>query len=106
MENSEQTENFGYVFDGYISVPKDGLFTFFLESNDGSVLFLNDDALIDNDGAHGNYEKKGSISLKAGMHKISLNYFQQGGGRKLTLSWQSDDFEKMEIPSNMLFHSN
>jgi hypothetical protein len=106
IENSEQTENFGYVFDGYINVPKDGLYTFFLESNDGSVLFLNDDALIDNDGAHGNYEKKGSISLKTGLHKILLNYFQQGGGRTLTLSWQSDDFEKVEIPSNMLFHSN
>ena len=106
IKNSPKTENFGYVFDGYINVPKDGLYTFYLESNDGSVLFLNDEALIDNDGAHGNYEKKGSISLKSGLHKISLNYFQQGGGSKLTLSWQSDDFEKVEIPSNMLFHGN
>ena len=106
IEDSQQAENFGFVFDGYINIPKDGLYTFFLESNDGSILFLNDDALIDNDGAHGNYEKKGSISLKTGMHKISLNYFQQGGGSKLTLSWQSDDFEKVEIPSNMLFHGS
>lgn len=106
IANNEQTENFGFIFDGYIRVPKDGLYTFFLESNDGSVLFLNDTTLIDNDGAHGNYEKKGSTSLKAGMHKISLYYFQQGGGSKLTLSWQSDDFGKEEIPSNMLFHGN
>ncbi len=106
IENSKQTENFGYIFNGYINVPKDGLYTLFLESNDGSVLFLNDYILIDNDGAHGNYEKKASISMKAGMHKISLNYFQQGGGSTLTLSWQSDDFEKVEIPANVLFHGD
>ncbi|WP_339705111.1 hypothetical protein [uncultured Kriegella sp.] len=50
--------------------------------------------------------KRGSSSLKTGMPKITFNYFQQGAGRKLTILWQSNDFEKVEIPSHGLFYKN
>ena len=63
-----------------------------------------DDKIIDNDGAHGNAEESSSISLKAGMHKIEVKYFQLGGGQLLKLAWKELDFEKQEIPANALFH--
>lgn len=104
IEKSRRDTNFAFVFKGYIKVPKDGIYTFYLESNDGSVLFLNDDKIIDNDGAHGISEEKASISLKAGMHLIKVKYFQLGGGRHFKVAWQSPDFEKAEIPAEVLFH--
>jgi hypothetical protein len=42
----------GYNFEGFIKVPVDGLYTFYLESNDGSTLFLNNELIIDNDSDH------------------------------------------------------
>lgn len=104
IETSHCDTNFAFVFKGYINISKDGFYTFYLESNDGSVLFLNDDKIIDNDGSHGISEETVSISLKAGMHKIETKYFQLGGGRHLKVAWQSPDFEKIEIPANVLFH--
>ena len=103
-ETRGRESNYAFVFTGYISVPNDGFYTFYLESNDGSVLILNDDKIIDNDGAHGNAEESASISLKAGMHKIEVKYFQLGGGQLLKLAWKGLDFEKQEITADVLFH--
>ncbi len=104
IAESRSNSNFAFTFKGYISIPKDGFYTFYLESNDGSVLILNDDKIIDNDGAHGNAEESASISLKAGMHKIEVKYFQLGGGQLLKLAWEAPGFEKQEIPAVVLFH--
>jgi hypothetical protein len=101
---SPKDENYGYQFSGLIKVPEDGLYTFFLESNDGSILKLNDRIIINNDGPHGRLEEKGYLSLRKGYLKIKIGYFQQGGGAFLKLSWESDNFEKEEIPANVFFH--
>ena len=104
IENSHQITNFAYIFEGYIKIPQDGRYTFYLNSNDGSVLFLDDNKLIDNDGAHGAYEQSSSTSLKAGMHKISVNYFQLGGTSLLNVMWEGQGSQKQEIGIEFLFH--
>jgi len=105
-EKCRRDKNFAFIFEGYIKVPKDGRYTFYLESNDGSVLYLDGHKFIDNDGPHGIYEKAASIALRAGKHKIELRYFQMGGSHTLKASWQGPEFEKTEIPASVLFHSN
>ena len=104
IENSKQITNFAYIFEGYINIPKDGKYTFYLNSNDGSVLYLDEHKLIDNDGAHGAYEQSSSTSLKAGMHKISVDYFQLGGGSVLNVMWKGPEITKQEIGLEFLFH--
>lgn len=104
IENSRRVTNFAYVFEGYIKISQDGRYTFYLKSNDGSVLYLDDYKLIDNDGAHGIYEQTSSISLMAGMRKISVSYFQLGGESFLKAMWSGPGFEKQEIPASVLFH--
>jgi len=96
--------NFALIFDGMINIQQDGLFNFYIESNDGSVLLIDDDKVIDNDGSHGATEEMVSISLMKGMHKITLKYFQAGGGQTLNAFWSSDGFEKEEIPESVLTH--
>ena len=104
IRNSDIVENFAFIFDGYIKISKEGLYTFYLESNDGSVLYLNEEKLIDNDGAHGSYTKNVSTSLKEGFHHIKIKYFQAGGGKSLTVYWKSSEFDKVEIPDSVLYH--
>ncbi len=101
---SQSSSNFSLIFDGFIKIPKDGLYTFYLKSNDGSVLYLNNQKLIDNDGAHGVLEETTSTSLKAGMHKIKVKYFQLGGGMLLNVLWNGSGIPKQEIPADVLFH--
>ncbi|MCD6598395.1 MAG: exo-alpha-sialidase [Bacteroidales bacterium] len=104
IENSPQSTNFAYIFEGFIKVPKEGKYTFYLESNDGSVLWLDGYKLIDNDGAHGAYERSASTSLHVGMHKIKVKYFQLGGASLLNVLWDGPEISKEEIPEGFLFH--
>jgi hypothetical protein len=104
IAKSSGKDNFAYTFNGYIKIPKDGLYTFYLKSNDGSVMYLDDYKLIDNDGPHGSYTQTASTSLRAGVHKIAVKYFQLGGSSLLNVSWEGPEIEKQEIPASVLFH--
>ncbi len=104
IEPKRRDMDFAFIYEGYIHVPEDGLYTFYLASNDGSKLFLDNFMLINNDGPHALREKKGSVSLKAGYHKIEVKYFQLGGQRELKVYWQGPGFEKREVEGDRLFH--
>jgi outer membrane protein assembly factor BamB len=100
----EGVTEYGIEYKGYLSVPKDGIYTLFIESNDGSKLYMNGRELINNDGGHGAKEESGKILLQSGLQSISVKYFQMGGGQALKVSWQSDAFDKVEISKENLFH--
>ena len=95
---------FGYVYSGYLLVPKEGIYTFYLESNDGSRLYINNEELINNDGGHGAIEKSGKIALMAGEYPFVVKYFQMGAGKMLRVSWEGPGFEKKDITAEVLFH--
>ncbi len=103
--NEKTRENyFGFRFSGYIKVPKDGIYTFYLKSNDGSRLYFHGEELIENDANHGAVEEPGNVALKAGLHPIMVKYMQCGGGKALQVSWLGPGFEKQEISAAVLFH--
>ncbi len=96
--------NYAFIFSGYIEIPQDGLYTFYLTSNDGSRLYLNDELAIDNDGAHAKREKALSLSLRKGYHKLRLAYFQLGGTQDLMLEWSGEKLKRENIPSFVFYH--
>lgn len=95
---------FGYNFEGYIKVAETGVYTFWLESNDGSLLYLNDKLIIDNDGGHRSQTLDSKIGLKKGWHPIKLDYDQQGLAKSLSLHWEGPGIEKQEVSADALFH--
>ena len=95
---------YGYIYSGYLLVPSEGVYTFYLSSNDGSKLYINDQELVDNDGGHGAIEKSAKIALKQGEYPIKVLYFQMGGGQDLKASWEGPGFRKTEITAQVLFH--
>lgn len=80
-------EPFGVVFDGFINVPADGIYEFQLESDDGAVLWIGDEAVVDNDGLHTPQTLYGVVPLRKGFHPFKLKFFQAGGDIALTLRW-------------------
>lgn len=103
IENAPSSTYFGYRFQGFIQVPKDGIYDFFLSSNDGSTLYIDGNELIENDGNHGTVEEPGQIALKAGLHAIMVKYMQCGGGKSLTVSWTGPGMPRYEIRPDELF---
>ena len=98
------SDKFGLIFNGFIQIPADGVYAFSLTSNDGSTLYIGDKLLVDNDGSHSSFEKTAEIALKAGIHKIQLNYFQAGGGKALQVFIKRKGVKKIEIIENILSH--
>ncbi len=98
-------ENFFVQFEGYIDIPTNGSYIFYLNSDDGSKLWIDDALLIDNDGQHGATEISASITLTNGMHKIEIGYFQNTGPMTLSASWSGPGISKEEIPEDVLYIS-
>ncbi len=76
----EASGNIGLIFNGYIEVPADGIYSFYLESDDGSVLDIDGVRVIDNDGPHSRLERSGQVALAKGIHRLSARYFDYNGG--------------------------
>ena len=102
--NEKLPEQFGLIYNGFIKIPADGVYTFGVNSNDGSTLYIADQMVVNNDGSHSAHEEEGEIALKEGMHKIQLSYFQVGGGKVLQVFIKSDQIEKTEIGDKILSH--
>jgi len=77
-------ETFGLLFTGYLRVPRSGLYTLSLSSDDGSVLEIGGRVVVDNDGWHADAERTGMIALEAGIHPLTVRYVQGSGGAALS----------------------
>ena len=95
---------FAYTFDGYIKIPQSGVYTFSLASNDGAVLFIDGNVLLDNDGYHKAQAIIAKVGLNEGFHSIKVDYFQMGRAKKLVVKVQVPDMEMKKVPAKMLFH--
>lgn len=104
LAEKQRADKFAFEFAGYIRIAKDGMYTFYTRSDDGSKLFIDDEEVVDNDGDHGTVEKEGKAALKKGLHKIRVVYFDSGGGNELKVLMQPEDGIKKEIPGSVLFH--
>jgi azurin len=80
--------HFGVLFEGTLSVPNTGRYSFELASADGSRLEIKGERIIDNDGSHGHQARTGGINLKPGDHPFRLLYFKRGANQSLTLRWR------------------
>jgi predicted alpha-1,2-mannosidase len=104
IEPRESETFFGFDFRGYINIPADGLYTFYLKTNDGSKMYLAEELIIDNDGLHPAVERSSTLALKKGHYPVAVLYFQEGGTNMMKVSWKGPNTEKQEIPISVLFH--
>ena len=99
----ELKDNFLCTATGRLAIAEEGQYTLRLISDDGSLLFLNGQLLIDNDGLHGASPKDATITLAKGFYQLVVQMFEGGGDAALKLEWQkpgSDTFEL--VPSSAL----
>ena len=97
-------EYYGVVFSGYINVPAEGVYSFFLASDDGSRMMVDEQILIDNDGLHGLEQKRGVAALEKGLHPVRIEYFNKTGGEELSVFWTGPGIRMEAVPASALFH--
>ena len=104
LSPSNQKEHFGIRFKGYITVPEDGLYRFYVASDDGSRLYIGDELVVDSDGLHRSIEVMGRIILEKGIHPIRVDYFQRTGSMDFEVTYSGPGIEKQPIPKGLLSH--
>ena len=100
----QRADKFGLVFDGYMRIDKTGGYAFYTTSDDGSILYIDDKMIVNNDGDHGFDEKVGNCLLQKGFHKVKLLYFDSGGSNNLLFSYHALGQNKTEVPAAILYH--
>ena len=96
--------SFGLIYRGYVSVPADGIYSFFLTCDDGGVLRIGDSVVVDNDGNHSAIERSGQAVLEKGFHPFRLDFIEGGGGFTLLLRYSVNGSEPREIPPSWFRH--
>ncbi|HLO42460.1 MAG TPA: S8 family serine peptidase [Phycisphaerales bacterium] len=108
FSTSGRQDNFGAVYEGYITIPQPAEYTFYANSDDGSRLYIGGTLVVDNDGlkspqawAFSMVEKSGKIKLKAGVHRIRAELFERTGSVGLIVSVAGGGMAKQVIPASM-----
>ena len=104
LDLKKEREHYGLVFSGYINAPAEGVYSFFLTSDDGSRMILDEKGLIENDGLHGMEQRRGVVALEKGLHPVRFEYFNKTGGEGLSISWKGPGITLEVVPPSAFSH--
>jgi hypothetical protein len=96
---------FGVVLNSYLSIPLDGNYHFYLGSSGRSTLYLNDSAVLTNNGMQPTSPQDSVIvHLLQGTYLIELRYYAATSTPYFSVSYSCPDIgiEKMTIPADAL----
>ncbi len=112
LDPRKREQNFAFLYQGYITIPATGNYTFDLFSDDGSKLYIGNYSasatpVVNNDGLHGTQSRSGTIALNAGVYPIALSYFQGTGNLVWQITWSSNTgIASQKLPDNVLSPTN
>ncbi|KAG0046929.1 hypothetical protein BGZ89_005114 [Linnemannia elongata] len=75
----KESGNFAVRFTTHMDITQDGVYSFWLSSNDGSVLYISNTLVVENDGMHYSTEAEGRILLQTGRHPMTVEFFHKNG---------------------------
>lgn len=97
------TSNFGALFEGYLVAPADGAYTLETESSDGSLLYIDNELVVNNDGVHDMRRASGLVGLEQGPHPLRIEFFQSSGSSGLIFRWTGPTESGVVPAANLVF---
>lgn len=94
---SPKKDQFALRFSGWLQLPKDGTYRFFLSSDDGAKLKVDGATIVDNDGIHPGGFREDTADLVAGSHEFVLEYFEYFGGEELAVEIEGPDLPRQPL---------
>ncbi|MFM7260721.1 MAG: M12 family metallo-peptidase, partial [bacterium] len=100
FSTSGRADFVGARFDGWLNIPETGLWSIATESDDGSRISIDGVVVVDNDGLHGMVDRSGLIGLEKGLHRIMVDFFENGGGAGEIVRWEGPGTSRAVIPAS------
>jgi len=98
-----KSDTFSVKWEGYIYVPTNGDYTFYLTSDDGSWLYIDGQLIIDNGGLHSPRERSGTVYLSQGYHPIEVLMHEHYGWAVIRLEWEK---KQSQTPQKEFLNAN
>ncbi|MBW2453093.1 MAG: hypothetical protein JRI68_01205 [Deltaproteobacteria bacterium] len=97
-------DGYSVRWEGVLTAPRSEAYVFYLVSDDGSRLFLDEKLIVDNWGNHRLVERVSEpIQLEAGEgHVLRVDYFEAGNTAAVQLLWSSPTIEKRSVPGRYI----
>ncbi|MBC7487050.1 MAG: T9SS type A sorting domain-containing protein [Cytophagaceae bacterium] len=97
-------DKFSARWTGQVQSKYSEVYTFFVSTDDGRRLWINNQLVVDKWFDDGGTEYSGTIPLIAGQkYEIKLEYYENGGGAKVNLQWSSTSQSKQVVPTSQLY---
>lgn len=97
-------ENFSIRWTGRLKAPVTGKYTFYVSSDDGVQVILNDSILIDRFGNRA-LDDSATVNLVEGdVYNLRVKYMQAKRQAGIVLSWKYAGLPAMAIPKEYLYH--
>ena len=97
--------DFAMQYNGYIKIPKKGLYTFYLTSDDGSRLKISGKTIAELNVRSDldPWMAEGIVALDKGLYPIDIDYFQYRKRSRLDLEYKLNNGDVKEVTPSMFF---
>ena len=79
-----------------------GVYNFDTGSDDGSMIFIDGQTVVDNNYFQGVTQRGGSVDLSAGFHDIVVAFYQGGGGYAIYADVSGPNLPYQQLPNSLL----
>lgn len=103
IEEAAVEDHFAYDFRTLVNIAEKGIYRFYTFSDDGSVLYIDGEQIVDNDGGHSGRRAEGKVALEKGLHEIRVLYFENYMGQELEVGYSGRNILENTLPDDILF---
>jgi hypothetical protein len=96
IDQRKREDYFGYIWSGFLDIPRDGIYTFSVKVNDKCALYF--------DGREFMRGGIKTVALRKGKYEVMEKYFQLGARKFNIISWEGPGIENQEIPPTALYY--
>ena len=80
-------QEFSVEWSGWLRTDRDGEYTFYTTSDDGSTIEIDGHVVVDNGGVHGAVLRAATLATTRGLHQIRVRFFQGTEGYEFRAAW-------------------
>jgi hypothetical protein len=97
-----QADEFSVRWVARLRISESGSYTFYLTSDDGSRLFVDDKLVIDSWADHAELTREATLDLGPGAHELRVEYYDHVAVAMVKLEWSSKRFERRLVTKDDL----
>jgi len=100
-------DNFSVKWTGKIQPRTSGTYTFYIKSDNGRRLYINNQLIIDKWISDAGIEYSGTINLVKGQfYPIEVDYYEENGGASCKLEWSSPEQPREVVPKSQFYSAS